>query len=264
MNTNKSPRANSRPIRPRCYYRLSYSNASRDEEPKLFRDRDAVAFCELTTGLPAMGYQYGTTIHFYPDDERKLSEFPVFQPEDLLVLPTRPPLNDRDGFVRPNRKIIHAAKTELEALLFAELSEYFDYCTRKHVELSARGAGGLKVEDARQWRHVELYEYSGAMVQNHFIGPAPVKPKRNHTSSIAFFLRVNRVAKLNCDFIASFGMDGYGTLIWNRIIRLRHPEWLAAPRFVMAELIFKKPIPPKPLTPEFIDNGDCVEVRLLT
>jgi hypothetical protein len=45
--------------------------------------------------------------------------------------------------------IIHAAKTELEAALFKELSKYFDYCTRKHVQLSkfgAIGTGAIQVE----------------------------------------------------------------------------------------------------------------------
>jgi len=32
----------------------------------------------------------------------------------------------------------------------------------------------------------------------------------------------------------------------------------------MAEIIFKQPIPDKPLTPEFVDDGAKVEVRLLT
>jgi hypothetical protein len=32
----------------------------------------------------------------------------------------------------------------------------------------------------------------------------------------------------------------------------------------MAELIFKKPLPPRPISPEFNDTGDYVEVRLLT
>jgi hypothetical protein len=245
------------------YFRLTYSNARGDEDPKLFKGRDGVALCELVAPLPAMGYEYGTTIYLYPDDERELSAFPVLRPSDLLVLSTRPPLHDQRGII-PTRKVIHAANVEFEVALFDVLAQYFAYCTRKHVELTKEGASRLRVENPRQWAHVEVYEYSGAMIQWHYVGPEPVKPAAGRRSTIAFFLRVNQIPVLNCDFIASFGMDGYGTLIWNRIIRQQHPEWLAKPGFVMAELIFKTDLPEKPLTPEFVDDGACVEVRLLT
>src|SRR5258708_3227122 len=102
-------------------------------------------------------------------------------------------------------------------------------------------------------RPIGIKHRCGAKIMRHYFGPEPVKPKANRCSSIAFFLRTNHVPKLNCAFIASFGMDGYRTLIWNRIIRNKFPNWLSSPRFVMAELIFKdpvNPIPLKPLTPE--------------
>src|ERR1043166_2369321 len=118
------------------YFRLTYSNVPPDEDPKLFKGRDGVAFSELTAMLPSMGFDFGTTIYLYPDDERPLSFFPVFRDTDLLILPTRPPLHDKIGIIPPRRKIIHAAKTELEAALFKVLSKYFEFCTRKRVKLS--------------------------------------------------------------------------------------------------------------------------------
>jgi hypothetical protein len=59
-------------------------------------------------------------------------------------------------------------------------------------------------------------------------------------------------------------LAGYTTLIWNRIVRVRYPEWIDRPGFVMAELIFRKPIPERPLTPEFADDPQHVEVHILT
>jgi hypothetical protein len=159
--------------------------------------------------------------------------------------------------------VIRAAKTELEVILFEVLAQYFEYCTRKHVQLTKRALDCLKVEHPEKWGHVELYEYSGAEIQKHWVGPEPLKPPAKRHSSIAFFLRVNSISKINCDFIACFGMDGYGTLIWNRIIRRRFPAWLMAPGFVMAELIYQNPIPEKPVTPAFVDSGEFVDVRVL-
>ena len=223
-----------------------------------------MAFCELNAELSRVGYDYATTIYLYPDDDRPLSDFPALQASDLLVLTTRPPLHDQVGIIPPHRKVIRAAKTELEAVLFEELSKYFEFCTRKHVQLTKHAVSRLRVEQPSKWAHVELYEYSGAEIQKHYVGPEPLKPEPDRHSTIAFFLRANRLPKINCDFVASFGMDGYGTLIWNRLIRVCYPEWLESPRFVMAELIYRKAIPPKPITPEFVDDGGSVEVRLLT
>ena len=264
MKPEKPPVRDTKQTTRRRYWRITYSNARPDDDPKLFKDRDAMAFCELAAGLPQMGYDYATTIHLYPDDERKLTEFPPFGRSDVLVLTTRPPLHDKVGIIPSHRKVIHGAKTELEDVLFTELSKYVAYCTRKHVELSNYGAGCVKVAEPERWKHIELYEYSGAEILRHYVGPEPGKRVENHRSTIAFFLRANGIPGINCDFVASFGMDGNGTLIWNRLIRTRYPHWLASPRFVMAELIYKKQIPPKPLTPEFVDEGDYVEVRLLT
>jgi len=246
------------------FLRLTYSNAPADEDAKLFKGRDGIAFCELTTPLPRLGYEFGTTIYLYPNDERPLSAFPPLQPTDLLILPTRPPLDDSGGTMRRRRKIIRAAKTELEAALFKALGRYFKYCTRKRIILSPYGASRLRVKDPEFWEDIEVYEYCCAEIQIHHVGVEAVKADPKRKSTIAFFLRVNRVPGLGCDFLACFGMDGYGTLIWNRFVRCAHPEWLAKPGFVMAEIIFKKPIPARPVTPEVFDDESFIEVRLLT
>ena len=251
--------------------RLTYSNCRPDEDPQLYKDRDSVAFSEVASAFFELGYEYRTTVYLYPNDERRLTEFPEFQPSDLLVMTTRPPLKDQGSMASPHRKIIHAANTKLEAVLFEEFFKYFKWCTRQHVELTEHGAGCLRPAERQKWQHVKLYEYyiqnktyCVAEVQKHFIGPEEKSPDPTHHSSIAFFLRTNRVPGINCDFVASFGMDAYSTLIWNRLIRIRFAEWLVSPRFVVAELIYKNPLPPRPLTPEFNDHGEFVEVRLLT
>ncbi|MBE7501331.1 MAG: hypothetical protein HS113_13700 [Verrucomicrobiales bacterium] len=244
-------------------FRLTYSNARPDDDPKLFRCRDAMAFCELAAALPRERYDYGTTIHFYPDDDRGLVDFPPFEPADVLVLTTRPPLHDKNSLIPP-RRVIHATKTELEAVLFEELGKYFAFCSRKFVDLTPHAVACLKVAEPQKWASLELFEYGGANIQRHHVGHAGLRPQANHDSTIVFFLRANHLPKIQCDFVASFGMDGYATLIWNRLIRHRFPEWLDGPRFVMAELVYRKPIPVKPLTPAFADDPDAVEVRVLT
>ena len=91
MKTRKpSKPRESQPV-PGRYYHLTYSSAGPDDVHKLFQGRDGAAFDELAATLPSLGYQYGTTIHFYPNDKRPLQEFPALRANDLLVLTTRPP-----------------------------------------------------------------------------------------------------------------------------------------------------------------------------
>ena len=261
--------------RPGRYFRLTYTNTTNpDDEPKLFQGRDGVAFNELSAALPALGYEYGTTIQFYPDDERTLSEFPVFQANDLLVLTTRPPLTDRESLFPP-RRIIRNSRNDLEKLIFKQMFTHFAHCTRKHVKLTPEAKKSLK-GDADKWEFLEFFEHAG---ENHPFGQAHIqkhmstgrKPERFEIpSTVVFLVRtsslpgVGSTPSVPCGLLACFGMDGYSTLIWNRIIRLQHPDWLLRPGFIMAELLFKQPIPRRPLTPEFATDPAYIELNLLT
>lgn len=156
--------------RPGRYFRLTYSNAAPDDEPKLFQGRDGIAFSELSAALPALGYQFGTTIHFYPDEETKLKDFPAFAPGDLLVLPTRPPPTDREALFPP-RKIIRNSKNDLKKLIFKELFVHFAHCTRRHIKLTPEAKKTLK-RDADKWAFLEFFEHAG---ENHRVGQAHIR-----------------------------------------------------------------------------------------
>src|SRR5690349_9606109 len=134
MNPKLSPRPavpSSQP--PGRAFRLTYSNVPPGDDPELFKCRDGIAFCELAAGLAGMGVSYGTTVFLYPHDARRLTEFPTFQPSDVLVMTTRPPLDDHEGIIAPHRKKIWPTRSELEEILGREFDRYFAYCTRKHV-----------------------------------------------------------------------------------------------------------------------------------
>ena len=257
----------------RRFFRLTYSNTGPEDEPKLFQGRDGIAFNEVGAGLTAHGYEYGTTIHFYADDERHLDEFPTLRETDLLVLPTRPPLTDREAFLPP-KKIIRNSKNDLEKLIFKQLFKYFTHCTRTQLKLTPEAEACL-LGDVSKWQSLQFFEFSGvshpyaeAHIQRHVASAQ--KPQGKHPSTVAFLVRVNSLPGvegtpgLPCGLLACFGMDGYSTLLWNRIVRLRYPQLLTAPGFVMAELIFKKPIPRRPLTPEFATDSEHIEVNFLT
>lgn len=257
----------------RRFFRLTYSNTGPEDEPKLFQGRDGIAFNEIAAALTAQGYEYGTTIHFYPDDRRALKDFPNLRAGDLLVLTTRPPLTDREGFLKP-KKIIRNSENDLEKLIFNQLFKYFAHCTRTQLELSPLAQQYL-VADVRKWKCLEFFEvsrvthpYAEAHVRRH--AASAEKPDGKLPYTAAFIVHVDSLPgventhALPCGLLACFGMDGYSTLIWNRIVRLKYPHLLTKPGFVMAELTFKEPIPRRPLTPEFADSPSRIQVKLLT
>lgn len=92
-----------------------------------------------------------------------------------------------------------------------------------------------------------------AHIQKHLA--LPKKEQRGTNSTVVFLFRadslpsVDGTPRLPCALLASFGMDGYSTLIWNTIVRLKYPHLITQPGFVMDKLIFKQPIPDSPLTP---------------
>jgi hypothetical protein len=107
-----------------------------------------------------------------------------------------------------------------------------------------------------------------AHIQKHLA--LPKKEQRGTNSTVVFLFRadslpsVDGTPRLPCALLASFGMDGYSTLIWNTIVRLKYPHLITQPGFVMDKLIFKHPIPDSPLTPEFAADPAFLEVNILT
>src|ERR1039458_1428250 len=87
------------------------------------------------------------------------------------------------------------------------------------------------------------HPYAEAHIQKH-VGSAQ-KPPGQYPSTVAFLVHVNSLPGVDetpglpCGLVACFGMDGYSTLIWSRIVRLRYPQLLTKPGFVMAELTFR-------------------------
>ena len=264
-------------LKTRQMFRVTYANADKDETPKIYRCRDGMACDEISAALARQGYVYGTAIYFYPHDRRRSAEYPSIPPADLLVLPTRPPLDDPEGRGDPKRigprKIIQRNDTDLEKSIFKAVRKFIKFGTRKRIQLTTRAKQLLRPEIRHKMGYLEFYEnrgtgheYFGAQIQWHFVGPGhePLKPDDTRPSTVVFLIRSNQIPGAGCDLLVSFGMDGYSTLIWNRILRMRHPEWLGNEGFLMAELVFKKPVPEKAITPEFADDPEMVEVRLLT
>ena len=132
------------------YHRFAYSMPLRGaEEAKPFKIRDGAAFSEITAPLAKLGYEYGEILWNPPFRRRKYKKvgkehYQFIKPEDLIVLTTRPPLDDpKHG----DKKLVLHSGTHLEKQIFAECRKYLGVCARSHVELTqAVGANFEKAE----------------------------------------------------------------------------------------------------------------------
>ncbi|MBU6409946.1 MAG: hypothetical protein KGR98_06125 [Verrucomicrobia bacterium] len=240
------------------FHRFAYSTPLRyGEEPNLSKIRDGAAFGELTAPLTKLGYEYGHIVFNAPFNPRKKAglgreNFNFIKPDDLIVLTTRPPLDDKE---HGDKKLVLPSGTHLEKQIFDECRKFLAVCARSHVKLTE--TVGAKTKRAE----LVFHQHKGARLKN-YRGLKDFRSKdvpRNSDISIGFFLRVRAIPEYGCGLLASFGMGGRETLIWNRIVRTRHADWLNRCAFIVAEMNLAK-IPETPLTLEFVDQ---IKVKVL-
>ena len=179
-------------------------------------------------------------------------QFQSIKPEDLIVLTTRPPLDDSR---HSDKKRVRQSRTHLEGQIFAECRKYLAVCARTHVQLAKSVGANFKKAD------LVFRSYNGARLKYYKpldeFRPRDV-PKRSNIA-IGFFLRTKIVHEYGCGLLASFGIGGRATLIWNRIVRTRFPDWVNRCAFIVAEMHLAG-IPKIPVTLEFMEQ---VKVKIL-
>ena len=246
-------------------FQVAYPCTTKKEvDADIFQLRDGFAFPKIHQALYELNYDYDSPISFYPDrgkeaDEelRKAENYSFLSPEDLLVLTTRPPLDDQET---KDRKQIPASHNDLEDAIFDDLRAYFSHCSRSSVELSKElveaycATHGTKVEQicARfsfRQTHGAHVTSVGTLANAEFPVPAPTGSYK----SVAFFVHLPAIRRYGCRFMASFGISGNDTLAWSRIVATRYPEWLEKPCFVVAEMNITN-VPKRPVTLHYVDD----------
>jgi hypothetical protein len=220
--------------------------------------RDGDAFLELADIFYAQGYRYGGLLFNFPVPPSQGLAHVDFSPSDLLVIATRPPLDDNRLF---DRLWIERSGSDLEQKVLDAIRPYFKTCKRDLVILSEEMAGKLK-------------DPTRAEMAFHVHGPACYIRYRNHYGknrdetrwhnsgevkrTAAFFLST-KLHDNSLTISTAFSMDGPGTLIWCYLLRTRFSKLLTSDRFVVAEIT--NPIPPeRPLTLSF---ADALKVEIL-
>ena len=226
--------------------------------------RDVAAFAEIQAVMMESGYGAGRRLLNFkydasaPEPARVDTHF--LRPEDLLVVVTRPPLNEIHG----QRKPEYASRSSLETEICQTLRHYFSVCSRRRVRLTETIAKQLPSQyadraDVRFNMHVGAFcsgyaglydaEYKDVELPQR----APDEPRVDGIT-LAYFVRLPRLYVGGPGLMVVFGMGGNETLIWAHLLRSRFREVLTGSEFFMAE-IEEEPFPTTPFTTlGFIDE----------
>lgn len=215
--------------------------------PRIHEIRDGDAFAELSAAISeskvlSTKYKYFGLILNYPDALHS-PELHDFNSEDILVLTTRPPLDDD---LESDKKAINRSGTGLEISVLDEtLRSQFDCCSRARVMINEKFAGFMTHPDRSE---VEFHVFQDTEHGGHksrykrFRDVHAQKGTEEHKwhdpggqNLTAAYMTLTRI-KDGPMLLNAFGMGGQTTLIWCYLLRTKFAHLLRSPRFVIAEI----------------------------
>jgi len=231
-----------------CY--LSNESHGRERYPHMLRDESAVV--ELMPALGFLGFEYGGIFINWPIclpdgtpiEDTSVSDFDAINlgESDLLLLTTRPPINDKPLSRKPLRK----SGSALERQLFDALKkQYFEHCSRD--EISLHESIGQTLKDEYQNRSTIGYEVKGQHAGYMDVSGGERKQKyepwtQDMTSG---FIIHDRLGNKRRPFLVIFGMSGTMTLLLAHYLG-KNPDILdqalLKPSFTMIEVVRTGPI----------------------
>jgi len=259
-------------------FHFAYMSHPTGESLRPHQLRDGDAFAELLAALMSLGHEYGGLIINHPmppgggaDDS--LRHIHHLGENDLLVLTTRPPLNDMPS---KDPKHVKPSRTKLERSLFDAIRGYIVISTRDHIQLHPDQSLCLKprFEDRADMEffvkgHAKLNRFEASYKgsgrgDEAYAGYGPnitTAAYLMHTPSVPVSGRKN-----GPHLLASFGMSGTISLVFAHLLRTailaksRRPKtkelnqegifaWnllssvLSEPSFAMVEITIKSKIP---------------------
>ncbi len=229
--------------------------------PHMLRDGDAALF--VISALLPRGGRYAGIIFNYPSDwsalERSGSEeTPPLGRDDMLILCTRPPLDDRE---EADKARVHGSCSALEAKVFACIRRHLPRCARSRIQVCDEHA--LAYPEVARRQYILLQQRHGAPIyrfrargDTRWLQPPP-----GDRSSVAFLIYEDQLWPGGPALLAAWGMCGVDSLIWTSLLATRFRRLLGTVPFVMAELT---PPPKSASRPATLADATKWQVRLLT
>jgi len=228
-----------------------------EKEPRsLHQLRDGNAFGEFYPVLNNAGFTYGGIIvnQSSSDQPARQSQRGMPGTDDLVVMCTRPPLDDKWQDGRPKMCL---SGSLLEEKVLAGLRCCFEVCSRSHVVLSENLAAMLR-EGYENRADIQFYcnKYATYLRCSRYHHS---RKDRFKTPRTACYLMILPPHDKEHGCVSMFSISGNYTLCFAYLLRTKLWRQLACdlskPRFVMVEL---QPIPQpsNPLTLNFVDEWE--------
>jgi hypothetical protein len=209
----------------RDFYWCSYPTASKSwRHPGNFgpldphRLRDGSMILDLSPKLYSSGYQFGGVLLNLPPevpDRRRQPSKPNLTSSDLLVLPTRPPLDDDPQ----DRRTIVKSCTPLETHVHEAIRRFFRYLDRGTATLSDEAVAKLEPEQ-RNFGSIVFSIFGGGEVR--YLTGAGEERTLPASTTVAFLASCPSIGTGGPRLLAAFGAGGRETLAWGFLLRT-HP-----------------------------------------
>ncbi len=214
---------------PKRFFWFSYattpSRELRREGLDIHKTRDGGTLADLAVSLYACGFQYGgRVLNLPPNYATRLREEHrlLCGPEDFVVLPTRPPLNDAESELR---KPVVRSDTDEEKKVFMLLKQQvFDSVDRSRAILLPGLTANWNAEE-KQYAEAHFQMYGPAHVTQLYANQKP-----DDTFSLGYL-----VCTRGPDFrlLTAFGMSGTMTALWGDLLRTAYSaslqQWIRSP-----------------------------------
>jgi hypothetical protein len=248
--------------RPRFFNFSYFASAERsDRDLRLDQLRGDAAALFTAGVLRARRFAFGGHIFNHPrarpaDGCSVPFNHSFLQTRDLLLLTTRPPLDDDEA----DRCRVHRSYTVLEGKVFACLRRHVARCSPSQTIVSDVHARAFP--DVATMRNVMFRQRGGARIlryrpMNDRMWRRPDGP----ASTLAYAVSEPHAWPDGPALLAVFGMSDPDTLIWSYLLAKRFPHLIGTTPFVMAELVPPEKVPKRPESTGFADQW---RVRLLT
>lgn len=241
----------------RRLFRFAYQmpcRSGRQAHPFQMRDGEAATY--LSHAIAEHGYGFGKTIFNYPLPGpenvplKEIQDETYFRETDIIVLSTRPPMDDSD---LGERRHIDRSFTWLEEKLFQQpLKHWIKYCTRPEVVLTNEAARVSPAIAARQ--SMMFYQHNGPWYRT--VGSPITRDWQDFKATpvtAAFLVYAEHAWPGGPAFLAAFSMGGTETLVWCYLLNTKFSHLLCSTPFVMAEMRARV-LPDRPETMSFADS----------
>jgi hypothetical protein len=209
--------------------------------------RDGYAALALSPAVVELGYRYSTPIFNFPSDEPIDVDASWLRPRDLIVITTRPPMNDHK---REERRASKRSNTSIEKEVFKALRKYLTVCSRGEVVLSD-AAAATSPEVAK--RASMLFRQNNGSTYLSYGSPVTrefVSFQLRDALTAVFLIYVEQAWPGGPGLLAAFGMAGTETLVWCHRLATEYRHLLCTTPFVMGEMRTGR-IPDRPDTMDF-------------